>query len=96
MALTTEKVTLILQQYERRCESARRWSKTYYDRNANQVKIKRLLSGVRQGRLPKKTTIERLGIDRHALRDAFLSYVNVQQEGLTERAKEFQKVLESL
>ena len=71
--LSAERVTEIVQSYERRLENNKKWAKDYYARHANDIKQKKLLAGVARGRCPSKSTIERLEVDRRLLVDAWVT-----------------------
>ena len=90
--LSTERVALILQRYERRLENNKKWAKDYYVRHADDIKQKKLIAGIARGRCPNKTTLERLEVDRRLLVDAWIAYASAQDE-LTDRAQAFHRYL---
>ena len=92
--LSAERVSEIVQSYERRLKNNKKWAKDYYVRHANDIKQKKLLAGVARGRCPSKSTIERLEVDRRLLVDAWMAYTSAQEE-LTGRAQLFHRYLKS-
>jgi hypothetical protein len=90
--LSAERVSEIVQSYERRLKNNKKWAKDYYVRHANDIKQKKLLAGVARGRCPSKSTIERLEVDRRLLVDAWMAYTSAQEE-LTGRAQLFHRYL---
>lgn len=88
--ISTERVALILQRYERRLENNKKWAKDYYNRHADDIEQKKLIAGVAKGRCPSSHTIERLEVDRMLLRDAWMAYTTAQNE-LPDRARVFHR-----
>ena len=89
MELNKDRIAMILQRYQSRLDGARRWSASYYSRNSEIIKQKRLLAGVRQGRCPKPTTIQRLNVDRTELEKAWRSFISSQDSELSSKARSF-------
>ena len=90
--LSTERIALIVKRYERRLENNKKWAKDYYVRHADEIKQKKVLTGVARGRCPSSDTLQRLNIDRQLLIDAWVTYSSAQEE-LTDRARSFHRYL---
>ena len=90
MELSKDRIAMILERYQSRLDGARRWSASYYSRNSEIIKQKRLLAGVEKGRCPKPTTIQRLNVDRTELEKAWRSFIKSSPDSeLSSKAKSF-------
>ena len=90
--MSDERVVCIVQRYQRRLANNNKWAKRYYEVHADSIKAKKLLAGIAKGRCPSRTTIERLAVDREALKTVWVEYVSGLST-LSERARDFHRYL---